>query len=372
VSSKQQRVIVSVSNDLATDQRVDKVCTFIQNQGYEVVLLGRKLNNSLPLERRYQTKRFRLWFTRGPLFYAHLNSRLFWYLLFHRADILVANDLDTLLPNYLVSKLKKIKLVYDSHEYFTEVPELINRPKVQKIWLKIEEFIFPKLKHVMTVNTSIQEKYETKYHVPVQVVRNASPRWEAIDLKSKRELGIPEDKFILIFQGAGINVHRGAEEMTLAMKDLPSCCLLFVGDGDVVEKLKQLVSTNNLDNVLFFSKRPYKELINFTYHADLGLSLDKGNNPNYQFSLPNKLFDYIQTETPILASDVEQVKALIEKHQIGVICEKIEVDELVSAIKSILVNKEQYQQWKQNCSKAKTIECWEHETAPLNLFYPKI
>lgn len=372
MSSKQQRVIVSVSNDLATDQRVHKVCTFIEGQGYDVVLLGRKLNNSLPLERTYQTKRFRLWFTKGPLFYANLNTRLFWYLLFHRVDILVANDLDTLLPNYLVSKLKKIKLVYDSHEYFTEVPELINRPKVQKIWLKIEEFIFPKLKNVMTVNTSIQEKYETKYHVPVQVVRNVSPRWEGIDLKSKKELGIPEDKFVLIFQGAGINVHRGAEEMTLAMKGLPCCCLLFVGDGDVLEKLKILVSTNKLDNVLFFSKRPYQELMNFTYHADLGLSLDKGNNPNYEFSLPNKLFDYIQTETPILASDVKQVKALIEKYQIGAICEKIEVDELVSAIKSILANKEQYQQWKQNCSKAKAIECWEHETAPLNLFYPKI
>lgn len=372
MSRKKKRVIVSVSNDLATDQRVQKVCTFIEGQGYEVVLLGRKLNNSLPLERTFKTKRFRLWFSKGPLFYVNLNIRLFWYLLFHRADILVSNDLDTLLPNYLVSKLKKIKLVYDSHEYFTEVPELINRPKVQNIWLKIEGFIFPKLKYVMTVNTSIKGKYDAKYQVPIQVVRNVSPRWVSIDLKTKKELGIPEDKFILIFQGAGINVHRGAEEMTLAMKELPTCCLLFVGDGDVVNKLKKLVETNRLENVLFYSKRPYKELMNYTYHADLGLSLDKGNNPNYEFSLPNKLFDYIQAETPILASNVLHVKALIEKYHIGAVCAKIEVNELVSAVKSILANKEQYQEWKQNCLKAKEIECWENETAPLNLFYPKI
>src|SRR5688500_271887 len=105
--------------------------------------------------RSYRTNRFRMFFEKGALFYAWFNVRLFWFLLFRSSDILVANDLDTLLPNYLVSKLKRKKLVYDSHEYFTEVPELISRPKVKAVWEHIERFIFPKLKYVSTVNHSI-------------------------------------------------------------------------------------------------------------------------------------------------------------------------------------------------------------------------
>ena len=141
-----QKIIISVTNDLTTDQRVHKVCISLQKMGFEILLVGRKLQNSLPLDRNYQTHRIQLLFNKGFLFYAEYNLRLFFYLLFKKKEIVLANDLDTLLPNYLVSKLQKKKLVYDSHELFTEVPELINRPKTQKIWLKIEQKILPKLK----------------------------------------------------------------------------------------------------------------------------------------------------------------------------------------------------------------------------------
>ena len=166
------RAIVSVTNDLYTDQRVHKVCTFLVAQGYEVLLVGRKRRSSIPLPpREYKTHRMKLLFETGAKFYAFFNFRLFLFLLFRKADILVSNDLDTLLANHLANKFKrKTRLVYDSHEYFTEVPELTSRPKVQKIWLKIEEWIFPKLKDVYTVNGSIAEIYSKKYKKNIRIV----------------------------------------------------------------------------------------------------------------------------------------------------------------------------------------------------------
>jgi hypothetical protein len=80
-----------------------------------------------------------------------------------------------------VSKFKSVKLVYDTHEYFTEVPELVENPTKQKIWLKLEKWIFPKLKNVYTVNESIAKIYSEKYKVPVHVIRNIAPNFHKIN-----------------------------------------------------------------------------------------------------------------------------------------------------------------------------------------------
>jgi hypothetical protein len=110
------QLIVSVTNDLVTDNRVSKVCDFLISEGFSVTLVGRKVKTSLPITgRNYRTKRFNLIFNKGPLFYLEYNFRLFFYLFFRKATILVSNDLDTLLANFLVSKVKNVKLVYDTH-----------------------------------------------------------------------------------------------------------------------------------------------------------------------------------------------------------------------------------------------------------------
>jgi glycosyltransferase involved in cell wall biosynthesis len=369
--SKKQHAIVSVINDLYTDQRVHKVCLFLQKQGYEVTLVGRLQRNSNPIDRPYRTIRMRLGVEKGPVFYAFFNLRLFFLLLFKRIDVLVANDLDTLLPNYLIATLRRKKLVYDSHEYFTEVPELVSRPKVQRVWERIEGFIFPKLNYIYTVNESIANRYHLKYGKNISVVRNISPKWIPTDVKTKSELGIPENQFVLIFQGAGINIDRGAEEAVEAMHFLEGVVLLFVGDGDVIPALKKQVESLNLTGkVLFFGKRPYHELLNFTLHADLGLTLDKDTNINYRFSLPNKVFDYMHTQTPILASNILEVRKIVEKYDIGQIIETHDPKELAKSIDAIRSNPNQLKTWKSNCIIASNAENWENETRVLESFYP--
>jgi glycosyltransferase involved in cell wall biosynthesis len=370
---KSPRVIVSVTNDLYTDQRVHKVCMFLMQQGYSVLLVGRMRKNSLPLDRPYQTHRMKLWFDKGPMFYAGLSIRLFWFLLFRKPSILVSNDLDTLLPNFLISKLKRVTLVYDTHEYFTEVPELVNRPKVQAIWEKIEGWIFPKLTQIYTVNHSIANRYEAKYGKKLAVVRNISPPWNASNLKSKAELGIPEDKFILIFQGAGINIDRGGEEAVLAMKLVENAVLLFVGDGDVIPTLKSMVANLHLEEkVQFVGKKPYSEMMNYTYHADLGLTLDKDTNLNYRFSLPNKVFDYMHTQTPILASDLVEVKKVVLENEIGMIISGHSPENIASEIQKIQANPSLLERWKTNCLAASLKENWEKETEVLAQIYPAV
>ena len=360
---------------MSTDQRVHKVCMTLHNMGYDVILVGRRQRKSLPLtERPYKTKRMFLLFEKGPFFYMEFQKRLFWYLQFHKADVLVANDLDTLLPNYLTSKLKGAIIVYDSHELFCEVPELQSNPTKKKIWKRLERWIFPKLKNVFTVNDSIAKIYSEEYKVDVKVVRNIPLLSNQTSFKkiSKTELEIPTDKKIIILQGAGINIDRGAEEAVEAMQFVSDAVLLIIGSGDVIDVLEQMVLNLKLNNkVIFIGKVPFEKLLQYTHHADLGLTLDKDTNINYKYSLPNKLFDYIHAGIPVLASDLVEIKKIIREYVIGDCIDNHDPKHIAEKINHILKDETTLQLWKKNTKIAAGKLNWETEEKQLIEVYSK-
>jgi glycosyltransferase involved in cell wall biosynthesis len=365
-----QRIIISVTSDLTTDQRVNRAATTLKQAGFRTIVIGRVLKTSAELPpRRYRTIRFRLWFTKGPLFYATYNIRLFWFLLWHHADILYSNDLDTLLPNYLISKIKRIPLIYDSHEYFTGVPELENRPKTKKIWKKIESYILPKVKFAITVNQSIADLYKNEYGTEFSIIRNVpevSLPFLDEPQEIRKQLKLPTDKKIIILQGAGINIQRGAEEAVEAMKYLPQCVLLIVGSGDIISELKKQVREMQIvDQVIFVDKQPLSILRKYTHSADIGLSLDKDTNLNYRFSLPNKIFDYIQAEIPILASNLPEVKNVIFTYDVGRISENHDPEKIASLLNEMLNDSKQQIIWKRNLNNAAKELNWEKEQEKL-------
>jgi len=371
---KNKIAIVTVSNDLTTDNRVSKTCNVLIESGFRVVLIGRKRKNSSELRaRNYTCKRLNLWFDKGALFYAELNIRLFCFLVFAKVDLLFANDLDTLPAAFLAFKLKKgTKIIYDSHELFTEAPELEGR-RAKKVWERIEKLIFPKLNYIITVNDSIAAIFEKKYQKSIVVVRNVSEKliWEKS--KTKEELGIPNGKRLIIIQGSGLNVDRGIEESILAMQFVPDAILLIVGDGDVIPEAKFLVKKNQLDaKVLFFGKRPYFELMQFTKLAEIGLALDKPKSLNYRFALPNKLFDYIQAHTVVICSNLIEIQNIVEKYDIGVSIDEITPESIAKAINKLLSNSEKLNHFKENCKKAAEMENWENEKGKLRELIEKV
>ena len=370
---QKKKIIISVTNDLSTDQRVKKVCGTLNAMNYDILLIGRKRPTSLKLNRPYRTKRMKLIFNKGALFYAEFNIKLFILLVFSKVDIYHANDLDTLLANYLAAIIRRKPIIYDSHEYFTGVPEIKNKKLVKKVWLTIEQFIFPKLKHIITVNQSIAQLYKEEYNKDLRILRNVPNKIETLKLKSKSELNIVEDKDIIITQGAGININRGIEELVEAMQYLNNVCLIIIGDGDVIPQLKKRVLELKLENSIIFKGRmPYHEMMQYTQHAKLGITIDKDTNTNYKYSLPNKLFDFILAGIPILASKIIEVEKIIKKYQIGLFINNHEPKHIANQIKHALDNKELMSEWKSNTTLATKELNWEIEEYTLKDLYKKI
>jgi len=335
---------------------VHKVCVSLLNIGFDVLLVGRKLPESRGIENRdYKTGRFRLLFKTGALFYAEYNFRLFLFLLFAKFDVLLSNDLDTLTANFIVSKIKNKPLVYDSHEYFTEVPELINRPKIQRIWEWLERKMVPKIKYAYTVCNSIANIYEEKYGTPFKVVRNIPNAIKSPVVKNENSTKI------ILYQGA-LNIGRGLKQAILSMKFIDDAKLIIAGDGDIKLQLENLVEKENLQNKVEFTGRlPIEELVKLTPQADLGLSIEEDLGLNYRFALPNKLFDYIQAQVPVLVTNLPEMAEIVNQYKIGEITSTLEPKLLADKIKDALFNIEKREVWQKNLKVAAKELTWEKE-----------
>ncbi len=368
-------VIISVTNDLATDQRVNRVCNTLVKMGFGVLLVGRRRKQSLPLKPRpYRLKRMRLMFNKGPCFYAEYNIRLFFFLLFHKAGLLVSNDLDTLLANYLASWIRRLPLVHDCHEYFRGVPELNGRTGTICVWKKIEDHIFPKLRSVYAANASIAEIYRKEYGNDIRVIRNVPVRKKNSPAKNKSELGIPADHKIILYQGA-VNVDRGLDEAIQAMKFVrEKAYLLIIGTGDVIEQLKSLSFKEGVsDKVIFTGPIAFEDLHEYTLMADIGLSIEKDVSLNYHVCLPNKFLDYIQALVPVLVSPFPEMKPIVEKYGIGEMIESHDPQYLATKCDNLLSQDKKLSFFRDNLQKAATDLCWENEEQELmNIYRPYV
>jgi glycosyltransferase involved in cell wall biosynthesis len=371
LQGKKKKVVMAVTNDLVTDNRVHKMATTLSNMHLDVTLAGSFYPGSKALERRiYSTHRFNLLFYKGPLFYANYNFSLFFYLLFKRFDVIVSNDLDTLPACFIVSKITNKPLVYDSHEYFTEVPELAHRPNVKRIWEEIEKLILPKVKHGITVCQSIANIYRQKYNTPFRVVRNLPYRNMSIEKTATPPF--PIDMPVILYQGA-VNYGRGLQEAVLAMHQVEGARLVIIGGGDELEQIKALVLQEGLEHKVILTGRiPFEKLKHITPHATIGLSVEKDIGLNYHYALPNKLFDYIQAGVPVLASNLPEIRAIVETYKVGRIVPHTTPEHLAEALNEMLADELQRIEWQNNCNPAAEVLCWENEEKIVQDLYKQL
>ncbi|MBK8610955.1 MAG: glycosyltransferase [Chitinophagaceae bacterium] len=338
-----------------------RICSSLATAGYDVLLVGRKLKSSITLSAQpFKQKRISCFFEKGKLFYAEYNIRLFVYLLFKKMDCICAIDLDTILPAYFISRIKKTKRVYDAHELFCEMKEIVTRPGIYKFWKNIERFAVPKFAHGYTVNQPIAEEFKKMYGVDYSIVRNIAP---LRDLEPVEKTG----KFIL-YQGA-VNEGRSFETLIPAFKSINSK-LIICGDGNFMEQAKKMVAENHLEEKITFKGRVTPdELLIIARQAYIGITLFENKGLSNYYSLGNRFFDYLHAGIPQLCVNYPVYREINEPWPVAVLIDDLASGNLATQLNNLLENEVLYNELQKNCLELRHVFNWQLEEKTLIQFY---
>lgn len=353
-----KKIIVSAFSNLYTDQRIEKVCRTLHEKGYAIELIGNTWGGKEKLSRPYPVSRIQMISKSLKTAYFEFNWKLYRELK-KKADeetILYANDLDALLPNYLIAKKKQIPLIFDSHEIFSEMPAIQGKMS-QKLWRYLEKKILSDLKLMITASSGYAEWFKKRYGIQATVVQNAPQ-------KVNFTIEIPENNpKVILYQGV-INPFRGIDKAILAMHYLENVIFKIAGDGPRRKEYEELVVKENLqDKVLFLGKLLPEDLRKVTLTADCGMSIEENGGESYYYSLPNKVLDCIQARVPLILSDLPEMQKIKNQYNIGEIIKDHSPENIARAIQMVL-NKGR-KNYLPELEKAAAILCWENEKIKL-------
>ncbi len=390
-AARAPRLVFAATTDLNYDQRMQRVCGSLAKAGYQVELIGWEREASVGLTvQAYRQHRLRGWFQKGKLFYFEYTIRLVWYLLRRRADVWCCVDLDTALPMWVRARLGNQLLVYDAHELFPEVPEVVGRPWVQRIWQWVEDFIVPRTQLRYTVGSALARVFEQRQGRPFAVVRNMPVVASGEALGPAQSQVAVEAAFtkvvatgqqapavpVFLYQGV-LNVGRGLAQLLDAMPQVPAR-LVICGEGDCSAELRAQAARLGLLATGQVEFRGYvlpAELRQLTAQAKVGIMLLEDSGLSYYYSLANKFFDYVQAGVPQLCIDFPEYRALNAEHEVAVLVPDLAPATLAAGLARLLPGGQPgayYHQLAANCRRARTQWSWQQEEKVLVGLYQQL
>lgn len=383
-----KKILMIVQNDFVNDSRIIKEANSLGKNGFEVKVLALH-NNGLKENEDFEyfsVKRIKL-STREKLGKNKI-SQIFKYLEFKnkctreaiifKPNYIHCHDIYTLpIGEKILKKIKNknVKFVYDSHELWSEASNNITMPPILlKMQNNLENKIIRQCDEVITVSKSIVKHLKDKYNLNKQpiLIRNIPYQHKNVNSEKlfHKKFNLDYNKRIVIYQGA-VAKGRGIEPLMEAMKYTnDNIVLVILGNGAMVEKYKKMRDNINLkDKIYFHEAVSPNELISYTSSADLGISLVKNICLSYYYALPNKMFEYIQAEIPVICSNYPDMQDIVKTYKVGETTEPDDSEKMANEINKILSDTNVYEEYVKNCKYAKEQLNWEEESKKLINLY---
>lgn len=329
----------------------------------------------------------------GSWIHPHVNrlvSLFTWsyYLKKYRADYISCHDLTALFIGWLSTlytrKKRRPKLIYDSHEFELGRNTEGKRNNVtQKFIAWLEKFLMKRSVFSIMVNDSIADEVMRIHQLKERplVVRNVPPFWhlDYDQIKAQRQafmeaLSLPQEPFLMMYHGH-VFKGRGVEALMALTKTNPHVALVILGNGEAsyMEELKQLSESYGIKHrVVYHEAVPVDTLWRYVGAADVGMVLVPAVSKSYYYMSPNKFFENIQAQTPIICSAFPEVKKIIDRYEIGLTVDPENVEAINQAVERLRLDEKLYAQMKENLIQAKEVLCWENEREILKAAYQRV
>lgn len=400
-SRARNSLILMLTTDRQIDRRTLQQADSLESAGWKVTIISLASENSkvddprvirindkdstIRLKSRMLLQAYR-WFTRHLILNSYLirllkrfvwkyivNPEIFFLDLYsevisrYSPRFVVAVDLPMLPVARSVALRTGAKLIYDSHELYCE--QEFSRHERQR-WIKIEDKYIRACDTVITINHSIATELESRYAIAnVKVIYNAEKCASPIKLQRlfHEKFNLDHNRKILLFQG-NLFSGRNLQETILAMSYVqnPFVSLVILGDGPLKRKLQRLAISIGVDQKVFFHHAvSQNELLDFTQSADVGVIPYQAICLNNYYCTPNKLFEYISAGIPILASDLPEIKKMINHYDIGLVGDLSSAQKIALLIEEIFSDETRLRRWRDNLLTTQKIVCWPNEEKKL-------
>jgi glycosyltransferase involved in cell wall biosynthesis len=260
------------------------------------------------------------------LMYLEIYLKMFIRSLIFSPQIIHANDWHVLPLAVVIKKITRAKILYDAHELESqangvskEMSRLI-RIIERKFWKDIDIFV--------TVSSSIASWYEKEYGWKKTVLVLNSPEIDTSGEKKwqkdyyRKKFDIKNESIIFLYMGA-LEHGRGIEMLLNIFEEIDQkACLVFMGSGSLNEVI--ISSRNYEKNIFLHSPVPHDQITSVASSADIGLCLIENVSLSDFYCLPNKFFDYIFSNLPVVASNFPDMSEMIEKYSLGCVVENSE------------------------------------------------
>ena len=366
--SSKKKVLITFLGNINYDTRCKNLYDTLSANNFDVEFIGFDWMTNGFVETHGDISIFRL--KKGFLslsFYLKFIWHIKLKLLTTKASIIFAEDIYTLPFAIIFGKLKRAKIYYDSRELFGYLAGLKDKKFKQAFWKWTEKFFIRKADYVIVTGPMDGEFLKKEYRLKNIILLRNLPRYykPALKLDLHSHLQIDKNKKIILYQGVLLK-GRGIEKVFGVLKELPDHVFVIAGGGEYEEHYQKLAEQMNLtDQVFFLGKLTQEDLPQVTASVDIGVSLIENLSTSYYYALPNKLFEYIMAEVPVIVSNLPQMKEIVTKYDVGYAVEFESKDELVNAIKKLTEDDKLCESKKQNCQIASQELNWEKEVTNL-------
>ena len=380
-----QKVVHIVLNPFTQDSRVIRECKSLTKKGYDVTVIAYWLEGLSVEERENGYKIIRI-----PLltksWSKHPIIQIIKYLEFLiksllitkkiKPDICHGHDPDGLLIGYFVKFFLRSKLIYDSHELWSDSIHLKGDKQIlYKIGRKIEKILIKYAEVVIAVNKSILDVIKKENNIKcTAVVRNIPHAIECVTQFTKKELGFPDCESNIIYVG-NIERGRGIEVMIKSMERVHNNIGLVLMGKDSAFKIEmeKLSKSKKLESrIRFIDSVHPNQILSVCKLADVGIAPIENLCKSYYLSLPNKIFEYIHAELPVLVSDFPEMKNIVENYSVGEVFNVDEPSSIIEVINNYFDNPDQIIKYEQNCLQASKELNWDNEEKQLFNLYKKL